>query len=436
MSYIKQLQNNHPSQNNSIALIDCNNFYASCERIFNPRLIGKPIVVLSNNDGCIITRSAEAKELGIKMGEPYFKAKKIIDKNNVKVFSSNYSLYGDISQRVMETLARFASDVEIYSIDEAFLGLNGFENYELNKYCQYIRRTIKQWVGIPVSIGVSTTKTLSKIANNLAKKNKEYDGVCILKSWFDINEALKLTSIEDVWGIGRRLSVFLKKYKINTAYDFTQLDKGWIRKNMGVVGEKTFLELCGVSCIELELIPSDKKSCCVSRSFSKPVEKIDDLEESVSSYGTRVAEKIREEGLVAESMSIFVLTNYFNRKEKQYSNSIKLQLPYPTNNSIKIVKRALEGIKKIYRQGYRYKKAGVILYGLTKAKQTRGLLDYDRESSDSIMNTLDRINERYGSSTIRLASEGVDKSWSMRRESVSPCYTTRFDDLVEAKLSL
>jgi len=436
MSYIKQLQNNHPSQNNSIALIDCNNFYASCERIFNPRLIGKPIVVLSNNDGCIITRSAEAKELGIKMGEPYFKAKKIIDKNNVKVFSSNYSLYGDISQRVMETLARFASDVEIYSIDEAFLGLNGFENYELSKYCQYIRRTIKQWVGIPVSIGVSTTKTLSKIANNLAKKNKEYDGVCILKSWFDINEALKLTSIEDVWGIGRRLSVFLKKYKINTAYDFTQLDKGWIRKNMGVVGEKTFLELCGVSCIELELIPSDKKSCCVSRSFSKPVEKIDDLEESVSSYGTRVAEKIREEGLVAESMSVFVLTNYFNRKEKQYSNSIKLQLPYPTNNSIKIVKRALEGIKKIYRQGYRYKKAGVILYGLTKAKQTRGLLDYDRESSDSIMNTLDRINERYGSSTIRLASEGVDKSWSMRRESVSPCYTTRFDDLVEAKLSL
>ena len=436
MSYIKQLQNNHPSQNNSIALIDCNNFYASCERIFNPRLIGKPIVVLSNNDGCIITRSAEAKELGIKMGEPYFKAKKIIDKNNVRVFSSNYSLYGDISQRVMETLARFASDVEIYSIDEAFLGLNGFENYELSKYCQYIRRTIKQWVGIPVSIGVSTTKTLSKIANNLAKKNKEYDGVCILKSWFDINEALKLTSIEDVWGIGRRLSVFLKKYKINTAYDFTQLDKGWIRKNMGVVGEKTFLELCGVSCIELELIPSDKKSCCVSRSFSKPIEKIDDLEESVSSYGTRVAEKIREEGLVAESMSIFVLTNYFNRKEKQYSNSIKLQLPYPTNNSIKIVKRALEGIRKIYREGYRYKKAGVILYGLTKAKQTRGLLDYDRESSDSIMNTLDRINERYGSSTIRLASEGVDKSWSMRRESVSPCYTTRFDDLVEAKLSL
>ena len=434
MSYIKQLQSNHSSLSNSIALIDCNNFYASCERIFNPKLMRKPIVVLSNNDGCIITRSAEAKKLGIKMGEPYFKAKKIIDQNNVKVFSSNYSLYGDISQRVMETLAKFASEVEIYSIDEAFLALDSFENYELNTYCSYIRRTIKQWIGIPVSIGVSSTKTLSKIANNLAKKNEEYQGVCILKTWFDISEALKLTDIGDIWGIGRRLTNFLNKYNVSTAYDFIQLDRGWVRKNMGVVGEKTFLELCGVSCIEMDLVPSDKKSCCVSRSFSKPIETLYDLEESVSTYGSRVAEKIREERLAAESMSVFVLTNYFNRKEKQYSNSIKLQLPFPTNNSIKIVKRALQGIRKIYREGYRYKKAGVILYGLTKSNQVRGLLDYDRESSDMIMNTIDRINGRYGSSTIRLASEGIEKSWRMRRESVSPCYTTNFDDLVEVKI--
>ena len=433
MSYIKQLQSNHSSLSNSIALIDCNNFYASCERIFNPKLMRKPIVVLSNNDGCIITRSAEAKKLGIKMGEPYFKAKKIIDQNNVKVFSSNYSLYGDISQRVMETLAKFASEVEIYSIDEAFLALNGFDNYELNTYCSYIRRTIKQWIGIPVSIGVSSTKTLSKIANNLAKKNEEYQGVCILKTWFDISEGLKLTDIGSVWGIGRRLTNFLNKYNVNTAYDFIQLDRGWVRKNMGVVGEKTFLELCGVSCIEMDLVPSDKKSCCVSRSFSKPIETLYDLEESVSTYGSRVAEKIREERLVAESMSVFVLTNYFNRKEKQYSNSIKLQLPYPTNDSIKIVKRSLEGIRKIYRKGYRYKKAGVILYGLTNASQTRGLLDNDRESSDAIMSTLDRINHRYGSSTIRLASEGITKSWRMKREKVSPCYTTRFNELVKVK---
>ena len=433
MSYIKQLQNNHSSLDNSIALIDCNNFYASCERIFNPKLMRRPIVVLSNNDGCIITRSAEAKKLGIKMGEPYFKAKKIIDKNNVKVFSSNYSLYGDISQRVMETLARFAPDIEIYSIDEAFLGLNGFENYELSTYCSYIRRTIKQWVGIPISVGVSSTKTLSKIANNLAKKNKEYEGVCILKSWFHINEALKLTPIEDVWGIGARLSAFLKEYNINTAYNFIQLDKGWVRKNMGVVGEKTFLELCGVSCIELDLIPSDKKSCCVSRSFCKPIEKIYDLEESISTYGTRVSEKIREEGLVAESMSIFVLTNHFNRREKQYSNSIKLHLPFPTNNSIKIVKRSLEGIRKIYRPGYKYKKAGIILYGLSRQNVTKGLLDYDREASDSIMQTIDKINNRYGGETIKIASEGIKKIWKMKRENVSPCYTTRFDELVEVK---
>ena len=433
MSYTKLLNKNHNSINQSIALIDCNNFYASCERIFNPKLIGKPIVVLSNNDGCIIARSKEAKKLGIKMGEPYFKAKNIIEKNKVEVFSSNYSLYGDISQRVMETLSSFSSEVEIYSIDEAFLGLNGFENYELKTYCNHIRQTINKWVGIPVSIGVGPTKTLSKIANNLAKKNSNYKGVCILENKIEIKKALNQTSIEDVWGIGRRLSIFLKKYNIDTAHHFSEMDRGWVRKNMGVVGEKTYLELNGVSCLDLELVPSDKQSCCVSRSFSRPIEKLFDLEESISTYGSRVSEKIREEGLVAESMSIFVLTNHFNRREKQYSNSIKLHLPFPTNNSIKIVKRSLEGIRKIYRPGYKYKKAGIILYGLSRQNVTKGLLDYDREASDSIMQTIDKINNRYGGETIKIASEGIKKIWRMKRENVSPCYTTRFDELVEVK---
>ena len=433
MSYTKLLNKNHNSINQSIALIDCNNFYASCERIFNPKLIGKPIVVLSNNDGCIIARSKEAKKLGIKMGEPYFKAKNIIEKNKVEVFSSNYSLYGDISQRVMETLSSFSSEVEIYSIDEAFLGLNGFENYELKTYCNHIRQTINKWVGIPVSIGVGPTKTLSKIANNLAKKNSNYKGVCILENKIEIKKALQQTSVEDVWGIGRRLSIFLKKYNINTAHHFSEMDRGWVRKNMGVVGEKTYLELNGVSCLDLDLVPSDKQSCCVSRSFSQPIEKLFDLEESISTYGSRVSEKIREEGLVAESMSIFVLTNHFNRREKQYSNSIKLHLPFPTNNSIKIVKRSLEGIRKIYRPGYKYKKAGIILYGLSRQNVTKGLLDYDREASDSIMQTIDKINNRYGGETIKIASEGIKKIWKMKRENVSPCYTTRFDELVEVK---
>ena len=430
---MRQLPANHQSLLQSIALIDCNSFYASCERIFNPKLLGKPIVVLSNNDGCIITRSAEAKALGIKMGEPYFKAKKIIEKNNVKVFSSNYSLYGDISQRVMEILLGFSPEVEIYSIDEAFLNFKGFKNHELLTYCKHIRQTIKQWVGIPVSIGVGSTKTLSKIANHLAKKEADYEGICILKGDEKIEEALNRIEIGDVWGIGRRLSKFLRNYGVCTAKQFAFLDRRWIRKNMGVVGEKIQLELCGVSCLDLELLPSPKKSCCVSRSFSRPIEKIEELQESIANYGSRVAEKIREEGLIAQSMSIFVLTNHFNKKEKQYSSSIKLQLDYPTSDSKLIVKRAVEGIQRIYKEGYRYKKAGIILYELHSSSSVRGLLDYDKPRTDSLMRSLDEINYRYGSATLRLAAEGVRRSWHMRREKVSPCYTTSFDQLMIVK---
>ena len=430
---MRQLPANHQSLLQSIALIDCNSFYASCERIFNPKLLGKPIVVLSNNDGCIITRSAEAKALGIKMGEPYFKAKKIIEKNNVKVFSSNYSLYGDISQRVMEILLGFSPEVEIYSIDEAFLNFKGFKNHELLTYCKHIRQTIKQWVGIPVSIGVGSTKTLSKIANHLAKKEADYEGICILKGDEKIEEALNRIEIGDVWGIGRRLSKFLRNYGVRTAKQFAFLDRRWIRKNMGVVGEKIQLELCGVSCLDLELLPSPKKSCCVSRSFSRPIEKIEELQESIANYGSRVAEKIREEGLIAQSMSIFVLTNHFNKKEKQYSSSIKLQLDYPTSDSKLIVKRAVEGIKRIYKEGYRYKKAGIILYELHSSSSVRGLLDYDKPRTDSLMRSLDEINYRYGSATLRLAAEGIRRSWHMRREKVSPCYTTSFDQLMIVK---
>ena len=430
---MRQLPANHQSLLQSIALIDCNSFYASCERIFNPKLLGKPIVVLSNNDGCIITRSAEAKALGIKMGEPYFKAKKIIEKNNVKVFSSNYSLYGDISQRVMEILLGFSPEVEIYSIDEAFLNFKGFKNHELLTYCKHIRQTIKQWVGIPVSIGVGSTKTLSKIANHLAKKEADYEGICILKGDEKIEEALNRIEVGDVWGIGRRLSKFLRNYEVRTAKQFAFLDRRWIRKNMGVVGEKIQLELCGVSCLDLELLPSPKKSCCVSRSFSRPIEKIEELQESIANYGSRVAEKIREEGLIAQSMSIFVLTNHFNKKEKQYSSSIKLQLDYPTSDSKLIVKRAVEGIKRIYKEGYRYKKAGIILYELHSSSSVRGLLDYDKPRTDSLMRSLDEINYRYGSATLRLAAEGIRRSWHMRREKVSPCYTTSFDQLMIVK---
>ena len=249
----------------------------------------------------------------------------------------------------------------------------------------------------------------------------------------EIKKALKRTKIEDVWGIGKRLSFFLKKNYILTAEDFILLDRSWIKKNMGIIGEKIYLELMGISCLDLDLIPIDKKSCCVSRSFNKPVEKIEDLEEAISSYGSRVSEKIRGEGLVAQSMNIFILTNYFNKKDRQYSNSIKLQLPFPSNNSIQIVKKALEGIHHIYRKNYKYKKVGIILHELTKASQTRGLLDIDRSKSDLIMKTIDGINYRYGASTLKIASEGIEKKWSMKREKISPCYTTRFNELMEVR---
>ena len=428
-----QLPINHHSLEQSIALIDCNSFYVSCERMFNPKLLGKPIVVLSNNDGCIITRSNEAKQLGIKMGEPYFKAKKIIIENNVQVFSSNYSLYGDISERVMEILLKFSPDVEIYSIDEAFLSFKGFKISELRDYCLHIRDIIKQWVGIPVSIGVSSTKTLSKVANHLAKNNPELKGVCILKDSKKIEEVLKRIEIGNVWGIGRRLSKFLNIKGIKTAKQFVDLDQRWVRKNMGVVGEKTQMELKGISCLDLELLPSTRKSCCVSRSFSQPIANIKELVESIASYGSRVAEKIREENLTSQLMCVFVLTNHFNKKEKQYSNSIRLQLDFPTNNTSLIVKKAVEGIRKIYKSGYRYKKAGIILYELHDASSVRGLLDYNRDQSELLMKSLDEINFRYGSSTLKLAAEGMEKKWSMKRKKISPCYTTRFDELMIVK---
>ena len=430
---MRQLPLNHQSLQQSIALVDCNSFYASCERIFNPKLLDKPIVVLSNNDGCIITRSSEAKALGIKMGEPYFKAKKIIEENNVKVFSSNYSLYGDISQRVMEILLGFSPDVEIYSIDEAFLSFKGFKNYELLKYCKYIKKIINQWVGIPVSIGIGSTKTLSKIANHLAKKNDQYEGVCILKEKKLIDEALNKTEIDEVWGIGKRMSKFLRNHNVYTAKQFAHLNRNWVKKNLGLFGEKTQLELQGISCLDVDLTSTSKKSCCVSRSFSRPIEKVEELKESIANYGSRVAEKIREESLIAQSMSVFVLTNHFNKREKQYSNSIKLQLDYPTNNSMLIVKRAVEGIDHIFRQGYRYKKAGIILYELHNSSSVRGLLDYDRPRSESLMKSLDEINYRYGSSTLKIAAEGIQKEWRMQRKKISPCYTTRFNEIMVVK---
>tara|TARA_Y100000590_G_scaffold231686_1_gene261024 strand:- start:125 stop:1435 length:1311 start_codon:yes stop_codon:yes gene_type:complete len=436
MSSIRQLKNKnyYNSSKQIFSLIDCNSFYVSCERIFNPKLLNRAVIVLSNNDGCIIARSDEAKKLGIKMGEPFFKAKDVIEKNDVYVFSSNYSLYGDISNRVMEVLSKFSPYIEVYSIDEAFLKFNGIDKNNINEYCHKIRNTIFKWIGIPVSIGVGRTKTLAKVANQIAKQNKEKKGVCLLLDQEKIKSELATFDVSKIWGIGKKSSQFLKSNGVNNAFDFIQKENGWIRKNMSVVGERIAVELLGLSCIEIDMMPSPKKNCCVSRSFGYPIETFEDLSESVANYATRAAEKLREDNLATDTMHLFLLTNRFNKKDLQYSNSIKIHLGYSTNDTITIVKKVLYGLKKIYRPGYKYKKAGVIMLNLAESSDIKGLFELNKKKSSSLMQSFDFINLRYGSSTIHTAAEGIKKTWSMQRQKISPCYTTRFSDLLKVQI--
>ena len=292
-----------------IALIDCNSFYVSCERLFNPKIRNKPVVVLSSNDGCIISRSNEAKALGIKMGEPYFKAKDIIVKNNVRVFSSNYSLYGDLSRRVMRTLKRFNSEIEIYSIDEAFLDLSNFPDEEIENIGKEIRDIVLQWTGIPTSIGIAKTKTLSKVANHIAKKTKS--GVVSLIGVKDIDPILEKVEVNDIWGVGKQLTKFFVKNGINNAKQLKNISNTWIKKNSNVLSSRTAMELRGISCIDLETKSSKRKSCVVSRSFAKKVEKLQELQESITGYCLNAAEKIRSESLIAKSITVFIRTSPF-----------------------------------------------------------------------------------------------------------------------------
>ena len=319
-----------------IALIDCNSFYVSCERLFNPKIRRLPVVVLSNNDGCIISRSNEAKALGIKMGEPYFKARNIIIKNNVQVFSSNYSLYGDISRRVMRTLKRFNSKIEVYSIDEAFLDLSNFSDKDVKDVGKEIRNTVLQWTGIPTSIGIAETKTLSKVANHIAKKQKS--GVVSLVNIKDLDPILEKVEIRDIWGVGKQLSKFYIKNGIYNAKQLKNASNTWIKKTKNVLSSRTAMELRGVSCIEIETKQTKRKSCCVSRSFGKKVEKLRELKESVTSYCLNAAEKIRSESLICKSITVFIRTSPFQNKGIFYSNSKTIDFPIATNNSIEIVK--------------------------------------------------------------------------------------------------
>ena len=411
------------------ALVDCNNFYASCERVFQPKLRGKPVAVLSNNDGCVIARSNEVKALGIEMGAPHFKIKHLINQHGIAVFSSNYTLYGDMSARVMDTLREFTSDVEVYSIDEAFCDLSGFIHYNLNEYCHTLRNKVRQWTGIPVSIGVAKTKTLAKLANRIAKKA---GGVLVLDNPDSINAALSRADVSDVWGIGGQSTKRLNAHGIKSALDFANLPDHWIRKNMSVVGLRTAHELRGVSCISMEYAPKPKQSIIVSRSFGQPVTTLEGMLEAIISYTTRAGEEMRNQGLVAKHIQVFLTTNRFNN-DAPYANAITLELPIATSYTPELIEYATKGIKRIYRQGFRYKKCGIMMMGLT-SQQTPQFDMFEtknRAMQHSVMSALDTINNRWGNSTMFYAGAGIKKPWAMNRNLKSKHYTTEWDDLLE-----
>ena len=353
------------NKKNKIALIDCNSFYVSCERLFNPRINNKPVVVLSNNDGCVISRSTEAKRLGIKMGEPYFKVKELVKKNKVHIFSSNYALYGDLSRRVMKTLKSFSDKIEIYSIDEAFVNLSHVKEEEVENYGKEIRERILKWTGIPTSVGIASTKTLSKVANNIAKKNKT--GVIYLNK--NIDTYLKNFYVSDIWGVGKQLSKLYEKNGITTAYQLKNISNTWVKKSTNVLGARTVMELRGIPCVDFEIEEAKRKSCCVSRSFGKKVESLDKLKESITTHCLNAAEKIRNDEQTTKSITIYIRTSPFDKNRKYYSNSITIDLPVATNNSLELVKLAINGLTKIYKYGYFYQKAGIILSKLREASE-------------------------------------------------------------------
>jgi len=411
-------------------LVDCNNFYASCERVFNPSLNGKPIVVLSNNDGCVIARSNEAKALGIKMGVPAYKIKGLVKQHDVAVFSSNYVLYGDMSGRVMSMLAELAPEIEVYSIDEAFLNLEGIQNLQI--LGSEIVRQVTRGTGIPVSVGIAPTKTLAKVANKFAKKYPAYNRLCIIDTEDKRTKALQLTGIGDVWGIGRKQAAKLEKQGVRTAYDFTQLPGSWVRKNMTVTGERTWKELRGISCIDMEIAPPAKKQICTSRSFGKMVEDIDTMSEAIATHASTCAKKLRQQKSYAMSLMVFIHTNNFREDLPQYWKNTIVQLPIPTSDTLEIVEYALSGLKTIFMEGYQYKKAGVIITEITTNAQL-GLFDsIDRDKRERLMQVVDKINGKF-QHHVKLAVQGSGRDWKLKQEQLSQRYTTDINEVIIIK---
>ena len=420
----------------TFALVDCNNFYASCERLFRPNLKNQPVVVLSNNDGCVIARSQEAKAVGIAMGAPLFKIRTLVEEHGVAVCSSNYALYGDISERVMTMLGSNAPSHEVYSIDECFLDLDNLGVPDLTAWCSSLRQRTYQWTGIPVSIGIGGTKTLAKLANRLAKKSAKAGGVIDLAhhpEWIDT--ALRKTPIGDVWGVGRRWSQMLEERGMVTAHDFAHAQDGWIRQKMGVVGLRTAHELRGYICHALEDQPQPKQTTCCSRSFGATITDKSQVHDAVMQFAERAAEKVRSADQVAGAMQIFIRTDPFNPNAAQKSLSGSVSFAQPTSDARTITGAATRILERIWREGFTWKKAGILLLDLSaKGAAPSSLLDVVANLDDGLMTAMDQINAKFGRGSIKLGLAGKDQDWRMRRENLSPSFTTKWADLVSVRV--
>lgn len=418
------------------ALVDCNNFYASCEKVFNPAVKHRPVVVLSNNDGCVIARSKEAKALGIPMGIPAFQIKEMIRKHGIVIFSTNFTLYGDMSRRVMNTLSTFTPDLEVYSIDEAFLSLEGFEHLDLKEYAWEIYRTVERNIGIQVGVGIAPTKTLSKAANEYAKKKA--GGVFAVSTPEEIAALLRWLPVDDVWGIGRRHGKRLHGYGIHTAHDFvTKMSEEWVQSAMSIVGVRTWKELQGIPCIELEDAPPPKQSIATTRTFGKMVTELKGLEEAVTSFSTACAAKMRKAGLVARQVQVFIHTNPHRSDMARYARNQVLTLPVASNDTMELNRYALRALHDIFKEGYYYKKAGVVVMGLVPDSEVQlNFLDtVDRDRQKQLMGALDSLTHRYGKRALQPAAVGLGrKQWHMNQQRLSPCYTTRWDDIIQVKV--
>jgi len=423
-------------RNNIFAHIDCNNFYASCERVFNPLLRNKPVVILSNNDGCIVARSEEAKALGIGMGVPYFKVKNVIDQNKIFVFSSNYTLYGDLSERVMNVLSNFTPNIEYYSIDEAFLSFNKIYLNNLTDYGKSIKEIVLKNTGIPVSVGIAKTKTLAKIANEFVKKNSKLNGVFDITNFPKMDRLLQQVPVHDIWGIGSQYAKLLMKNHVLSACDFKNIDEHWVKNKMGVVGLRTCLELREISCINLEETIKAKKGIMSSRSFGRYVTELDEVEEAVSQYTTRAAEKLRMQNSVCGSLYVFIQTNHHKLHEKQYSTGRTISLQEPTSYTPELIKEALYILRKIFKKGYKYIKAGVYLSSIIPGSDIQLSMYKNTEHTklNSVMKAVDGLNLIWGRDTIKFASSGIEQKWKMNMCYRSNRYTTNWDELLMIRI--